>query len=202
MSSKSIEELDQRIDWRSDMNLRYNHGGSWRYDSGITQSKSVTRIQLKDMIEVKLNYANDIRLRVEEPYISIYAETEELLYTIATTDLVNWKDKLVEVSRPEKIEDIEHLAQGAILVRRDSGYGYKITLRDGMYDRKDITALANYLENVGDDVKVSNGVWKMLRNHRMMLHGAYFYAKDQDISTMINLIIPGMLLKIHPLAIT
>lgn len=161
---------------------------------------------LEEMRSIKNGYGKEIRMRIEEPWVQFYTHDEETLKAIATRitrDRANAL-RLINVSTPESAEQQALLEQGHILVSPASKleYQYKIILKDGSYGRETLTRVANYLETLGDVVKISKGNKKMLDGALPFIWGCFIYTDDPAISTMISLIAPGMVGKIHELVKT
>ena len=64
-------------------------------------------------------------------------------------------------------------------------------ISDGFYrDFKERVALAAYLENIGDQARVSKYFIKDLRGANKYLKGNYFHVKDPRLVDMLHLIMP------------
>lgn len=145
-----------------------------------------------------------IRYRIEEPYITIYAEDEATLKQ--HTQLLNAHCKLLEtVTVAASAEDEQLLAQNYIFMRNNNGYTHKVTLRDNWYQDKNVThQLTNYLMHLGDSVQISRSVsytLGIIDGNPKGFWNVWFYTKDTSFLPMLDLIKPNIVLKINPIAI-
>ena len=144
-----------------------------------------------------------IKMRVEEPRIQIYAETENQLIDIVKSHFDSADYQYFEiVSGPENSKAEALLNSGAIIRRRDLGYTHKIILRDGKYSAEVKHNLLQYLNGLGIDlVKLPGGFLEMLTKSSSYMWNSYFYTNDPSVVTFVNLIHPGLVLNIHPLVV-
>jgi hypothetical protein len=193
----SILEL---INFRIATDRHLNYGGSWRAVGSWRSHKEMLSMydleQLEKFRFIRNNY-KDIKFRVEEPNITLYAEDEQELYNIVSKDLSSWVDRIVMVTRPANEQAREFLENDNILIKVDRGYNYKVVLKEGNISNK--VALYNYLYSLGDNIKVSKTVWASLASTRPWVWGAWFYVNDPDLVTMLNIIEPGVVANIHKL---
>jgi len=188
--------IEDEIAHRRDWDRSYNYGGSWR--AAKERISDIRAAQLEDFRVVKLKYGNLTRMRIEEPHVTFYGETEETLLDMAN-DLIAWQDRVHTVSLTTAKEK-ELLDRNCIIAKVDLGYKYKIVLRDGNFKNKQ--ALKDYLEKLGDQVKISEGVWGNLDKPYPFLWGAWMYVNDPDISVMLNMIEAGIVSNIHEVVLT
>lgn len=191
-----LNEICEAILVRNQLNRNYNYGGSWR--AVKERTKEINPYQLLDMVLVKKQYAELIRIRIEEPYLSFYAD-EKILYEIATAGLKKWTDSMVSVSRPISEEVKQFLDAGSILMKTDIGYDYKFVCKDGACTNK--ASINTYLAQLGDQVKVSAAVRSMLSKQTPFTWGIWFYANDPNLANMLNIIEPNFVTNIHKLVI-
>jgi len=101
-------------------------------------------------------------------------------------------DRLLSVCVPRNLESIAALDAGEVLVKTDNGYDYRINLREGRMTAQIADSLLNLLESQGDAVKMTRSCEQNLRNRNVWFTKTYFYSKDLQILTMINLIDPDI----------
>ena len=157
--------------------------------------------QLKYFEHVKNSHSNTIRIRVEEPAISIYSNDESTLYQIAQDS--PFPDRIREIHRPDNLAAEQALNQGHILIKKDTNFMFKVVLRESNNaDSANKQSLVDYLYNLSldDEVSFSKSLIRNLNAKRTWFPGGYFYAKDEKICTFINLICPGMLSGIFKLS--
>lgn len=150
--------------------------------------------QLEYFETVKNSRGNTIKIRVEEPNISVYSNDESVLYQIAQDS--PFPDRIREIHRPESLAAESILNQGHILIKKDTDFAFKVVLRESVnLDSANKQSLVDYLYNLSLDSEVSfsKSLLKNLNTNRVWFPGGYFYAKDEKICTFINLICPGLL---------
>lgn len=184
------------IEHRKQLAKTYNYGGSWRYTSR-NNSNNIDIPQLLAFQAAHLAHGDDIRMRVEEPHVTFYAESEQLIFNIAKSQLADWSSQLEIVTRPADDLARAVLESGAIIIKKPNSYTHKVVLRDGKFSNKNM--LGTYLANLGDYVKVSKTVTKMLQGNGAFIWGVWFYTSDPSLVTALSLIEPGIVLNIHPL---
>ena len=193
-SSLSESDIKAALELRTSLAV-YNYAGSWRAKK--TQFELFEVSNLANMLKVKLDNPDNIKFRVEEPHIQIYAETEGLLYQIASGDLSAQKCNLRRVTAPKDQDTLELLNSGSILLTKSNGYLYKIILKDGKYANGNKAAIRNYLINLGDVIKMSPSVLRNLSTTYDHAWNIWFYSNDKNIVAMIELIEPGCVTNIH-----
>jgi len=186
-------DIESILDYRKSLSV-YNYAGSWRAKK--SQIESVNVDHLAEMLTIKLENQKDIKFRVEEPYISIYAESEDILYGIAN-NLIDQKNNLLELTAPKDRECFDLLKSGTVLLTKSNGYEYKIILKDGRYANDSKIGIRNYLINLGDLVKLSPSVLRNLSTPYDSAWNLWFYSNDKNIVTMLELIEPGCVTNIH-----
>ena len=178
---------------------QFNPGGYW--GKGPTSIDSIDVGLLHAVRELKDNNPN-VRMRVEEPEIQFYAETETELKSLANQLAAKYNAVLLSMSGPASADTVELLKTGVIIRKKEFGYKYKIVLRDGRCEVETKQQILNYLENMGtDEVKVSPGTERMLNSKSNGFWGVWFYANDEKVTTFLELILPGCVLNIHPVVI-
>lgn len=199
---KGVEHLlNQRINLlESTANYRI---GSW--SSSYTQRrveylKVHARIdQLEYWISIRNALKGSIKLRLEEPNLSVYCNDQELLYCLLVK---NYPERVEEIHSPANEKSIEILNRGEIIFKSYPEFQYKIMLRENkIKDVETKRTLLDYLYNLGDDeVCLTKSLVKHLGSNHMWFPGGYFYAKDEKIVTFINLIAPECIAGIYKLS--
>jgi hypothetical protein len=147
---------------------------------------------------------NGIKMRVEEPRLQLYAESEEQLQNIVQVYFDQSDYRYIEsIAGPESVETAVALNSGAIIRRRNLGYTHKVIIRDGKYSTEIKTSILNYLTGVDQTtVKIPRAFLQMLTKSSSYMWNGYFYTNDPDVATFINLIHPSLVLNIHELIVT
>lgn len=193
----TVEKIYEAIEFRKQYQRTYNYGGSWRYFREKADQIDVT--QLLDFSRLKEQYEETVKIRVEEPHLTLYSESEAELYQIVTTELAAWHDRLVTVHRPSNDKIVEMLNSNAIIVKTDLGYKYKFICKDGSCPNKQ--AVYSYLDHLGDQVRVSKTVWTTLERPGSYMWGVWFYCNDPSIANMLNIIEPNFITNIHEVVV-
>ena len=196
-TNDTVEKIEEAIEFRKQYHKIYNYGGSWR--AMREKNELIDVRQLLDFSSVKEQYEETIKFRVEEPHVTIYSESEAELYRIVTTELAPWHQRLVTIYRPRNDKIAQVLNSNAIIVKTDLGYKYKFICKDGSCSNKQ--AVYSYLDNLGDQVRVSKTVWTTLERPGSYIWGVWFYSNDPAIANMLNIIEPNFVTNIHEVVV-
>lgn len=177
-----------------------NYGGSWRYGAfHMQQLDNADAEQLEIVRSIKDDYKGTIRVRVEEPWVQFYADSEDDLKVIATRFNSVCKERLMSVSVPASDDIATMLKSGDIIVSTDIGFEYKVYVRDGLYSHETKAQLLAYFDSLGNEVQLSKGTRKQLEGPLGYIWGLFFYVKDPKTLTFVSLIHPSVIRKIHRL---
>jgi len=179
---------------------QFNPGGYW----GRAAGHRVDEIDIELLYrvrEIKDNHPN-VKMRIEEPEVQFYAETEDDLKNIMNYLSTSHNNAVLSISGPASADAQRLLESGVIIRKKKIGYNYKIILRDGRCDVATKQQILNYLESLGpDETKVSPGVKNMLNSKYNGFWSIWFYANDEKVTTFLELIHPGCVLNIHPMVV-
>lgn len=189
-SKLSIESL---VDIRKTNYKKFNLHSNWITRSTIDRRTQYTEVdidQLKYWQRAFLNHKDQLKHRIEEPWIQVYGNDEQLMY-----DLIKHNKKsLTEFYRPKNDDSRQILQSNQIIVKKPTDYQYKIYLKEGYNLSADMrTSLAQYFDSLGDDVKLTKAVYHNLFTRKLWFTGGYFYAKDDKILTFLSLMAPGFI---------
>lgn len=184
--------LDERLSWHG---RSYNYGGSWVNASSGSYAR---RKFLEDAKTEQLEYwrdavkqnQTDIKFRVEEPHITVYSNDESNLYSLVAND--PRPKSIRQIFKPKNHNALEALDRGEIILKKKTEYTYRVCFREGKFDTYVVKSIGQLLMNQGDDVKLTNSCKTNLENTRYWFTSTYFYTKNLDIVTMINLISPDI----------
>lgn len=187
------EALDFRI-------LKFNMSRGWRYRDGLGDIKTANVSLLESLRDIKADFGERIRVRIEEPNVQIYSEDEQTLKDIVAK--LPYTSCIEKVSGPADATQEKLLKSGAIIRTKPSEYKYKVVFRDGRYDPTTKSQILNYINSLGPGmVKITKGATKMMSNTYSYIWGVYFYTNDPSIITFISLIEPSIVSRIHELVI-
>ena len=199
----SKESIETALAHRMSIVKNINHGGYWGYGNRSSKNLESADIGFLTLLrDLRTDKSLDIRLRVEEPRIQIYADNEKTLTDLANDQLKPYAKYLESVSGPEDSKAEIALNSGAILRKKDIGYKYKIIIKDGRYTQDTKKTILNYVLNIGPEtVKLPQSGLYMLQKSTGFIWNLYLYSNDLNILTFLNLIQPGMVINYHELII-
>lgn len=184
-NAQSITDaLDARRERLNYLRKVYNH----QYIQSYHLEDAVVA-QIEELSKIK---QSGIKIRVEEPYVSLYHDDATVLYKLANS---MDPSRLTEVHVPENSSAVEILNRGEIVSKSATEFSYKIVLKEQWNLGKDVKqSLLDYLYNLGDDdVCLTKSLVKHLGDaSRQWFPSCYFYAKDERVATFISLIAPGI----------
>jgi hypothetical protein len=198
----SKDQLDTALESRKLMAKNINYGGYW----GHHRHRDLDRadpVFLEKLRNLRHDKSLNIKMRVEEPKIQIYANNDDELRDLVNTHF-SLSEKLLLESfyGPESAYSENLLNSGAIIRRTNIGYKYKVMLKDGRYSADVKSQLLTYISNVGDEqIKLSKTGWDMLSKNTGFIWNLYFYTNDLNVVTFINLISPGIVSNSHELVV-
>jgi hypothetical protein len=142
----------------------------------------------------------NLKFRVEEPRIQIYADTEQELTTLVGY-LKPYRQTVTEIYAP-KDNTVDLLNGDAIIRRRSNGYRYRVNFRDTTIDPDIKANLLTYLDNLTSaEVLVPKNVHRMLTRPGKYIWSMYMYSNDLALNSFIELICPGIIAKNHELVV-
>lgn len=182
------EFADRRINW----------GGSWWANGAKAPDADTSFLELLGYIK---HNDDTIRFRIEEPYIGIYAESEDILKRLVSAKFDGTQYKYItEVVGPESAEAEKHLNNGAIIRRKQNNYRYKVIIRDGRYEKDVKHAIYNYLTQC-DETMLTPGCADQLLKDFTYIWNMFFFTNDENVIHFINLMAPDSIANIHELVV-
>ena len=108
-------------------------------------------------------------------------------------------DRVIHLNIPS---NPELLTANTVIMKRGTGYRYKIVIRDRFVRNDYISASSfiKYLDNLEDQVKVSKAVRRNLEHKNIFSH-IWFYSNDISFLPMLDLIYPNCVLKVKTIEI-
>jgi len=176
----------------------YNYGGSW-YSPKVQEWVNQADItQLTTLQEVRGNsHKHNIKVRVQEPYVDIYACTEEKLKELC--ELLDDPSAVTSVSGPQSKQAETLLVDNKILRKRKPKWRYKIALKDKKLSRDTKKSLWDYLSRIDEEIHMPSMAKHQLTKDHDWIWGCYFYTNDPGIVNMIQLIDPDMIREVSEL---
>jgi hypothetical protein len=170
---------------------KVNFGGSWRYN----RVKDTTEQDIKILNKIRHAHAKypDIKLRIEEPSLQAYSIDEESLYRFAVEVTHDDNQHFVSMSKPPTPEHLALLKNGFTISRKLTDYPIKVHVREGRYNIQTKQQVLNYLQNVPDEVHLTDHFVNSFSAEYESVWNCYFYTKDRSILTMVALINPSLI---------
>lgn len=200
--NNNIDNITAAVELRKTYELRFQSRLFFPWNSEFTSPTNDEKVLPQQLLDITLlkNSCKDIKIRVQEPFVTIYSESEELLFKIANNELCFWSNRLEIVSKPETDNIKNLLKDDVILIAKDVGFKYKFICKDGVYQNK--AALYTYLDQLGNEIKISKTNWTYLESvHRRYIRSFCIYSNDLNIANMLNIIEVNAVKNIHELVI-
>jgi hypothetical protein len=197
-----VESVELAVMRRKQLNAhRYNYGGSW-YRREQEDLNKINPALIEELRSIKNGY-NTIKMRVEEPWVQIYTEDFDTLKSIGWR-LKAFDNNLLSVSFPETPAQQSLLEDGNILIKESSkiDFSHKVMFRDGIYEQETKLRILDYLDSLGPDVRVTKANRNMLSGPLTYIWGCFIYTNDPSVTTMLTLLAPGIVRKIHEIVRT
>ena len=202
---RSIYEINKSIsiviNRRIKLNRELNFGGSWipRNNRWLAQANIPLLEKIRELVAER---SDKIRIRVEEPYIHIYSTTEQHLKNVIDLLPLNDETTVASVHIPKDQMTETLLLENKIIKKsRRNSYQFKISLREGRLDLNVKEQLLNYLDSLGDQVKLPPASRRAFTNKFTGFWGVYFYTNDTSITTFLELISPGITANINEIVV-
>lgn len=194
------QDIEDAIAWRNHRHRDYNWGGSWR-KKPIGQDDSVLLKLIKDQLHYnesspKVNGHELLKVRIEEPYIQFYSAQEQVLKDLAGQLVYGDNSHFHSIMSPDSVEKEKLILSGFTLRKNKVKWPYRILMRDGKYSLESKSHIESYLKNLGNDIKVPNGLWEQLEKGNW-IWGGYIYVHDKNIATVLGMMDPRLIAKIE-----
>lgn len=176
----------QMSNWRQS-----NYGGSWR----IKKIPSANDLKILTALrEWRSNMPVNMKMRIEDPGVQLYAETEDELKAFVLKTFDGDYHWLKIATGPKTAADLDLLKTGCVIKpKRRLDFKFKFIIRDGRYSQETRTSVLNILQAQGDQVRIPPATLKMLgKDKHDYIWNAYFYANDEAIHLMVSLVAPTM----------
>ncbi len=181
-------DIDKRREWVRD----YKRQGSW-YNKQLYKVLQEADVGfLYGLKDLYYEYP-DVKIRTEEPKISVYASDELMLQSVARSIDPAYRDKILSITGPENDEIKALLDNNIILVKKPPKYRYRIWFKEKQFNFETRTQILSYLLSLGDLVRLSDHTRLSLSKPHDWLWGSYFYSNDKHVATFITLINPDII---------
>lgn len=187
-------DIDKRHSWVRD----YKRQGSWYNKQLYKYLKEADIGFLTGLKNLYYEYP-DIKIRTEEPKISVYATDELMLQSVAESIDIDYRAKLINVTGPESEEIKAVLGKHVVLVKKPPKYRYRVWLKEKQFEADTRHQILAYLLSLGDLVKMSDHTRESLEKPHNWIWGSYFYTNDKHVATFITLINPDIIREVSEL---
>lgn len=190
---KSIrrDDISEDIDLRKSFARAYNQGGSW-WDRKIREVlKSADVGFLYTLKDLFYEYP-DIKIRTEEPKVSIYADSETMLQSVAKSISPDYHHYIISATGPEDETRKKLLKNNVVLVKRKTKFQYRVFFKEKQYDLTARVQIYNYLSELGDLVHMTDHTKESLIKPHNWIWGCYFHTNDPGVAEMVRLIHPDI----------
>ena len=202
IDSKPNVTMESALEHRRSVAKHINQSGWW----GAKMNKDIENADIDFLNKLRnIRHARlpGIKLRVEEPRVQIYGDSEDRLKDLVQTQFNKFQQSYIEsVAGPEDNVAESVLNSGAIIRKNDIGYRYKVVLRDGRYTSDIKNSMLQYLTNLGpEQIQLPKSAVEMLQKHTSYIWNLYFYCNDPEITSFLSLIQPGIVSNCHELVV-
>jgi hypothetical protein len=187
-------DIEKRRKWIRD----YRRQGSW-WNKQL--AKHLKEADIGFLISLKDLYYEypDVKIRTEEPKISVYATDELVLQSVAKSIDPDHRDKIAAITGPASEEIKAILQNHVILVKKPPKYRYRVWLREKQFDEHVRQQVLAYLDSLGDLIKISDHTRESLSKPYNWIWGTNFLTNDRHVATFITLIHPDLIREVSEL---
>lgn len=187
-------DIDKRQSWVRD----YKRQGSWYNKQLYNYLKQADVGFLHSLSDLYYEYP-DVKIRTEEPKLSVYATDESMIQSVAKSIDVAYRDKLIGIAGPDNDEVKAILNRNVVLVKKPPKYRYRIWFKEKQFNFETRIQILSYLQSLGDLVRINDHSRESLSKPHDWIWGSYFYSNDKHVATFITLINPDIIREVSEL---
>lgn len=187
-------DIDKRQSWVRD----YKRQGSW-YNKQLYQYLKEADVGFLHSLSNLYYEYPDIKIRTEEPKISVYATDESMIQSVARSIDVDYRNRLIGITGPDNEEIKSILNRNVILVKKPPKYRYRIWFKEKQFNFETRIQILSYLQSLGDLVRINDHTQESLSKPHDWIWGSYFYSNDKHVATFITLINPDIIREVSEL---
>jgi hypothetical protein len=174
--------------------IKVNSYYGWNTEQNHRRFNNMNAYELDRIRTIRNNLPEKYLMRNEKDLLRVFAETEDDLKAIA--EQIHLYD-IISITGPQPGSE-QALLDGSIMMGKKTNYKYKVMLRDGDYDLETKELVWRQLR-ANKDVMVPLHLDNLLKKKYSYLWSSYFYTNDDSIVTVLALVAPGIIGKIHPI---
>lgn len=186
-------------DIREDLNNRIDHCRTYRYSGSWWNFRLKAHLDRADVnwllfVKQLIVAFPEIKTRFEEPKISFYSNDEESLKSLVEQIVIKKEtNKLLSISGPADNTAKELLIENKIIVKKQPAWRFKVWLRETHIDIASRLQVRDYLQNLGDLVKLPAHTVEQLTKPSGWIWNSYFYTNDSGVVDFVKLIHPDII---------
>jgi hypothetical protein len=187
-------DIEKRRTWVRD----YRRQGSW-WNKQL--AKYLKEADIGFLISLKDLYYEypDVKIRTEEPKISVYATDELVLQSVAQSIDPDHRHTLTSITGPANEEIKAILNKHVVLVKKPPKYRYRVWLREKNFGADVRHQVLAYLDSLGDLVRLSDHARESLSKPYDWIWGTNFFTNDKHVATFLTLIHPDLIREVSEL---
>jgi hypothetical protein len=191
---KSIrsEDVARDIALRKKYTREYNHGGSW-WDKKLQENLRLADIGWLLHLKGLFYEYPDVKYRIEEPRLSVYATDETMIQSFARAIDPDNRHQITSITGPKNDEHSKLLQNNSILVKRKPEFRYRVFFKERQYKHEARQQIYEYLTCMGDLVRMTDHTKVSLTKPHDWIWGCYFYTNDPGIADFVRLINPEII---------
>lgn len=187
-------DLDKRQSWVRD----YKRQGSW-YNKQLYQYLKEADVGFLHSLSNLYYEYPDVKIRTEEPKLSVYATDELMLQSVADSIDPGHRAKMISITGPESDEIKAVLNKHVVLVKKPPKYQYRIWFKEKQFSHETRIQILDYLDSLGDLIRINDHTRESLSKPHDWIWGSYFYTNDKHVATFITLINPDIIREVSEL---
>lgn len=193
-SDNIAHDVNKRQAWVRD----YRRQGSW-YNERLYNHLKHADIGLLTSLKCLYYEYPDIKIRCEEPRISVYALDEAMIQSVAKSIDPGYQNNIESITGPANEELKKVLKSNTILVKKPPKYRYRVWFKEKQFGEQPRQQVYNYLKGLGDLVRMTDHTKESLSKPHDWIWGCYFYTNDMAVATFITLIHPDFVREVSEL---
>jgi len=187
-------DISKRCEWVRD----YKRQGSWYNRQLYKYLKEADAGFLHSLSNLYYEYP-DVKIRTEEPKISVYATDEQMIQSVAQSIDPDNRVKIQSITGPASEEVKAILDKHTVLVKKPPKYKYRIFFKEKQFSYETRMQILAYLQSLGDLVRITDHTAESLSRPHDWIWGSYFYSNDKQVATFITLINPDIIREVSEL---
>ena len=188
------DDIERRRNWVRN----YRRQGSW-WNKQLAEYLQHADIGFLHSLKDLYYEYPDVKIRTEEPKVSVYATDELVLQSVAKSMDQDYRNNLTSITGPANEEIKALLDKHIVLVKKPPKYRYRVWLREKQFDTEIRHQVLAYLDSLGDLVRISDHSRDNLEKPHNWIWGANFFTNDKHVATFLTLIHPDLIREVSEL---